>query len=145
VSGNGVCTFCFAKPELAAAGIRDDVIHAYRYWWLIKQPEAKRAVTKQSAGMLALKRHATRVQDLTAEEAAELIKAAPDAALRLCAEKGITPSGEFTFGLNQGEHSGQSIPHLHGHVLPDSPEDPAELRGNGIGAAFKALHAEKLK
>jgi len=37
-------------------------------------------------------------------------------------KKGLSPDG-FTIGINQGEASGQTIPHLHVHIMPRFQND----------------------
>lgn len=58
---------------------------------------------------------------LLAEEAKELI------------EKERRPDG-FNFGINQGEAAGQTVPHLHLHVIPRYKNDVEDPEGGIRGA-----------
>jgi diadenosine tetraphosphate (Ap4A) HIT family hydrolase len=72
------------------------------------------------------RRHAPRLLQLTDEEATDLW----DLALSLA--RGLKAGGreaEFNLGLNEGEAAGQTIGHVHLHLIPRRPGDVAEPRG----------------
>ena len=140
------CIFCISDQ---ATPISDDpanrVIKAYKHWWLVLQPEAKRQKTKQAAGMLIAKRHVEVPSKLNAQEAAELFAIYKDASQALCEHVGVTYTGQETVGFNEGAMAGQTIHHAHIHVLPVAQEDPEALKvRGGMGGAFEALRSERL-
>jgi diadenosine tetraphosphate (Ap4A) HIT family hydrolase len=140
------CIFCIDNPAAGVGGNpADPILKAYDYWWLIIQPAAKRAKTKQAAGLLIPKRHVAVVSELEPEEAAELLAIYKDASKVLCDTVGVTYTGQETVGFNEGLAAGQTVQHAHIHVLPVAEEDPEALKARGgIGGAFEALRAERL-
>ncbi len=74
--------------------------------------------------LLVPRRHTSRVEDLTPDEARGLFSA-----LRrlLPAVRDAVGAEATTVGINNGPGSGQHIPHVHIHVIPRSPGD-----GGGI-------------
>jgi superfamily II DNA or RNA helicase/HKD family nuclease/diadenosine tetraphosphate (Ap4A) HIT family hydrolase len=76
--------------------------------------------------LLITKRHVASWFEATAAERAELvdcIEKAREAILRQC-----VPDG-FNLGVNIGEHAGQTVFHLHVHVIPRYRGDVADPRG----------------
>lgn len=133
------CPFC--ATHLAKARI----IHKYENWNLFLQSKDKRQRTKQGAGFLALAKHTKRVSEISDKEWLELKMILQDASQRLCAEIGVTYTGDETIGFNQGALAGQTVDHAHVHILPVAEEDPDKLKiRGGIGGAFEALRRERL-
>ena len=140
------CIFCISDQDTPISDDpADRVIKAYKHWWLILQPEAKRRKTKQTAGMLVSKRHVEAPSKLNKQEVVELFEIYKDAAQTLCQHTGATYAGQETIGFNEGAMAGQTINHTHIHVLPVAEEDPEALKvRGGIGGAFEALRSERL-
>jgi diadenosine tetraphosphate (Ap4A) HIT family hydrolase len=40
----------------------------------------------------------------------------------------LSPEG-FTIGINEGQAAGQTVPHVHMHLIPRHPGDVADPRG----------------
>jgi histidine triad (HIT) family protein len=66
--------------------------------------------------------HAGRVEDLPAADAAALFRSV--AALAGPVRRAVGASGT-TIGVNDGEATGQTIPHVHVHIVPRWPGDGA--------------------
>jgi diadenosine tetraphosphate (Ap4A) HIT family hydrolase len=81
------------------------------------------------------KRHIASPFEATAEEMAEIWQAIRVAAERLRAEH--QPAG-FNIGVNDGAAAGQTVMHLHWHVIPRYQGDQPDPRG-GIRRIFPAL------
>lgn len=76
--------------------------------------------------LIISKRHATTFFDLTKEEQISLITL-----LNECKEyidKKYNPDG-YNFGLNCGEFAGQSVMHVHMHLIPRYKGDVSNPRG----------------
>jgi diadenosine tetraphosphate (Ap4A) HIT family hydrolase len=140
------CIFCITDPKAGVGGDPTDrVLTGYEYWWLILQPKAKRAQTKQAAGMLIPKRHIEALSSLKPAEATELLDVYKDGARRLCEDVGVTYTNQETVGFNEGTEAGQTVDHAHVHIFPVAKEDPEPLKvRSGIGGAFEALRAARL-
>lgn len=81
------------------------------------------------------KRHLTTLADLDSKEMSalgEILKA-----VREKLREELDPDG-YNIGVNEGEAAGQTIPHLHIHVIPRFAGDVDEPRG-GIRNIKKAL------
>lgn len=66
------------------------------------------------------RRHVGHVRDLTAAELADVFALVHEAA---------SGPGDHTIGINDGPAAGQTVPHLHVHVIPRRPGDVADPRG----------------
>lgn len=66
--------------------------------------------------------HVARVEDLTAADAAALFRAV--AALAGPVREAVGAAGT-TIGINDGEATGQTVPHVHVHIVPRWPGDGA--------------------
>jgi histidine triad (HIT) family protein len=66
------------------------------------------------------KRHVPSITDLTAEELNDMIQSIALATNHIKAN--LNPEGVNTF-LNEGEIAGQTIPHLHFHIVPRTSGD----------------------
>ena len=76
--------------------------------------------------LLITKRHVADWFDATPEEQQELTQAIALARKEIDSRYA---SDGFNIGLNAGEHAGQTIPHLHLHVIPRLRGDVADPRG----------------
>lgn len=61
------------------------------------------------------KRHVTNIGDLTTDEVESLFHTVW--AVSNCLRKHLHPDG-INFGFNEGEIAGQSVPHVHVHIMP---------------------------
>ena len=106
------CLFCRVSRAAEAAD-RDNLV-------LARSPRALLMLNRfpYNAGhlMVAVRRHAARFQDLTPDEAAELVALTALAERALGAE--YRPDG-MNYGLNVGRVAGAGFPgHLHMHLVP---------------------------
>ncbi len=86
------------------------------------------------------KRHVERWDELTWEEKVALIRGVEMAMEAL--KEALKPDG-FNVGMNLGEAAGQTVPHLHVHVIPRWRGDCRKPRG-GIRKAVLDLEDENL-
>jgi diadenosine tetraphosphate (Ap4A) HIT family hydrolase len=70
-------------------------------------------------------RHVSRLRDLTVEEFAELRDILETVQDELAAQN----AEGFNIGVNEGEAAGQTVPHLHIHVIPRYRGDVESPRG----------------
>jgi diadenosine tetraphosphate (Ap4A) HIT family hydrolase len=71
-------------------------------------------------------RHVSRLSELSQREFSELFSALTRSYALIERDFG---ADAFNIGLNDGEAAGQTIPHLHFHVIPRKYQDVAEPRG----------------
>ncbi len=76
------------------------------------------------------KRHAETLFELTEDERRALFEIMEDGKALL--EKKFNPAG-FNFGINQGLTAGQTIPHLHLHIIPRYVGDMEDPEGGVRG------------
>jgi histidine triad (HIT) family protein len=76
------------------------------------------------------KRHRARYEDLSPEEASQLMLAVHALTPRVCGAVGAPSS---TIAINNGKEAGQEVPHVHVHLVPRSATDMA----GPIHALFK--------
>ena len=76
--------------------------------------------------LIVPRRHVASLFDSTAAERETLLRLADDAR-RILAEK-HAPDG-FNLGINDGLAAGQSVPHLHLHLIPRYRGDVPDPRG----------------
>ena len=99
--------------------------------------------------LVVLRRHTSCLEDLTDAEVAELFTAARAVATALVAQlprpivdaADAEPRGEargYNLGINNGRCAGQSVPHVHVHVIPRS-------RGDGFWCTHKPWDMERAK
>ncbi len=72
------------------------------------------------------RRHVQRWAELTAAEGLAVVEAIERA--RAEAARAHAPDG-FTIGINDGPAAGQTVPHLHAHVIPRRAGDVTDPRG----------------
>jgi diadenosine tetraphosphate (Ap4A) HIT family hydrolase len=72
------------------------------------------------------KRHVGSFFEITAEERTAMFALLDKAALRLKDE--LAPAG-YNIGINDGPAAGQTVPHLHIHLIPRFESDVADPRG----------------
>jgi len=80
--------------------------------------------------LLVPKRHVGSWFDASEDERAELLSAIEQA--RAAIEREHRPDG-FNLGVNIGAAAGQTVPHVHVHVIPRYPGDVADPRGGVRG------------
>ncbi len=106
------CVFCkVARHELPAEVVAED---DKALGFLDIHPQAP------GHTMVIPKVHAQKLADLPAEEVEPLFKMVRDLAREL--EHALKADG-MTIGINQGEVSGQTVPHLHIHIFPRFKND----------------------
>ena len=76
--------------------------------------------------LIVSRRHAARLHDLTPEEQRALWELVP-VVCALVMERHAPAA--FNIGLNDGPAAGQTVPHVHVHVLPRYPGDVEDPRG----------------
>ena len=72
------------------------------------------------------RRHVASPFELTAQEIAEIVQLAPSARDRL--DRTLRPSG-YNVGINVGKDAGQTVMHVHVHLIPRYPGDTADPTG----------------
>jgi diadenosine tetraphosphate (Ap4A) HIT family hydrolase len=72
------------------------------------------------------RRHVTSFFDASAEERAEMMRLLELA--RESLEQEFRPAG-YNIGVNDGPAAGQTVPHLHIHLIPRYPGDRLDPRG----------------
>jgi len=82
--------------------------------------------------LIVPRRHVRYVDELTDQETSSMLDLARQARQRLRTGSSRT---EFTMGLNDGPLAGQTIGHVHLHVIPRTEGDLPDPRG-GIRLAF---------
>lgn len=89
------------------------------------------------------KRHAETLFELTSDERKSLFELIEEGTALL--EKKFSPAG-FNFGVNQGLAAGQTIPHLHLHIIPRYEGDMADPEGGVRGVIpEKQKYRHKMK
>jgi diadenosine tetraphosphate (Ap4A) HIT family hydrolase len=121
--GNADCPFCDLSTNQIAA--ESDLVVTLRDGFPVS-PGHTRVVPK---------RHFASPFEATAEEMADIWQAIRVAAERLRAE--YQPAG-FNIGVNDGAAAGQTVMHLHWHLIPRYQGDQPDPRG-GIRRIFPAL------
>ena len=72
------------------------------------------------------KRHVESLFDCNPDEKADILQALEEAKVAL--DKEFSPDG-YNIGINDGEAGGQTIPHLHIHLIPRYRGDVSDPRG----------------
>ncbi len=90
--------------------------------------------------LIVPKRHVEKWEDLTSEEKQALMKGI-DLAIEIL-KKVLKPDG-FNLGMNLGEAAGQTVRHLHLHIIPRYKGDSNFPRG-GVRKAVLDIEDENL-
>ena len=93
--------------KIIAGEIKSDIIAEDKDWIAINDIHPKTPVH-----VLIIPRIHTELENVTPELAGKLLVATN----RIAKEKGIDKTG-FRVIINNGEHAGQEVPHLHIHVM----------------------------
>ena len=115
-----ICPFCFqmdaAVAEIAASSA--DVAHPLAVCFPDKYPSAPGHL------LVVPGRHVARLADLSPEELAALWSLA-------MAELAVLQSScdSVNVGINDGPEAGQTVPHVHFHLIPRNRGDVADARG----------------
>jgi diadenosine tetraphosphate (Ap4A) HIT family hydrolase len=80
--------------------------------------------------LVVARRHVADVFDLTADEITEVIELIRAARMRIA--RSLNPTG-FNVGVNVGRDAGQTIPHVHVHIIPRHAGDCVDPTGGVRG------------
>jgi diadenosine tetraphosphate (Ap4A) HIT family hydrolase len=83
--------------------------------------------------VLVTRRHVEGWLDASDEERVALTRAVEEAMARIASEPGPAPDG-YNIGVNSGRAAGQTVMHLHLHVIPRFTGDVDDPRGGIRGA-----------
>jgi len=108
------CPFCSLPPERVVAD-HDEVV-VIRDGFPVSPGHT----------LIVLKRHAASFFDTTNEERQAILQALDRAKAALDAE--FKPDG-YNIGVNDGPPAGQTVPHLHIHLIPRYRGDQSDPRG----------------
>jgi diadenosine tetraphosphate (Ap4A) HIT family hydrolase len=108
------CAFCSLPPER--------IIDSSRYGVLVRDG----LPISPGHTLIIPKRHIGSFFELEADEQAELLDLMRRA--RAAIEQEYHPQG-YNVGINDGAAAGQTIPHLHIHLIPRHQGDRADPRG----------------
>lgn len=110
------CPFCTAQSLEEPLLAHTDTVIAFRDIF----PSAPGHI------LVVPRRHIGKLSQLTEEESSALWRTA----MNLLSEQQATDSHmDFTVGVNDGVHAGQTIPHCHLHVIPRHAGDTPEPKG----------------
>ena len=118
------CPFCNIS--------KDRIIKEFHYWLLIKDlyPVSK------GHSLIIPKRHITSLEDITSVEFYELLTVIKNTLKFLAA---TFNTNDFNIGMNLGKYAGQTIEHIHIHIIPRYPGDVKDPKG-GIRNVLKIQH-----
>lgn len=108
------CPFCEPSP--------DRVIHEQRHVRLLWDGFP----ISPGHALVTPVRHVARWADTSTDEQRAILQAISDAQIEI--RKTREPDG-FNIGINDGEAAGQTVPHLHVHVIPRYEGDVEDPRG----------------
>ena len=97
--------------------------------------------------LVAPKKVVARLADLSAEEIADLFVAAEFVGRIVAAEH--PESDALTVTVQDGKSAGQTVPHVHVHVMPRNPNDIFNMKGKNdeiyeaINSAERAVHVDQ--
>jgi diadenosine tetraphosphate (Ap4A) HIT family hydrolase len=114
VAPAGPCAFCTLPPERKIA--ENDLA----LWILDAHP------VNPGHSLIAPKRHVESFFDTTPEERAAMMLLLDRAREHVC--ENHSPSG-YNIGINEGSAAGQSVPHVHVHLIPRYPGDTDNPKG----------------
>ena len=119
------CLFCrIAASELPSAEVYED---ERVFGFLDINP------LRPGHALLVPKRHAAKLEETPAEDAAALMKATQRLTAALCRATG---AADATVAINNGPAAGQEVAHVHIHIVPRQAGDG----GGPIHDLFKAGH-----
>jgi diadenosine tetraphosphate (Ap4A) HIT family hydrolase len=72
------------------------------------------------------KRHIGKLSDLNEQEQTDIWKLAME---RLSELRAVNPDNDYTLGVNDGVLAGQTLPHVHLHIIPRVKGDVPDPRG----------------
>lgn len=110
----GECVFC----ELPASRVEREISG----WRVVRDAFP----VTEGHTLLIAPRHVGYLRELTDAERAALLPAVGEVQAELIDSCGVS---DFTVGINDGPAAGQTVPHLHLHVIPRRPGDVPEPRG----------------
>lgn len=111
---NAPCPFC-SLPDAAFAGG-----NALAFWVYDISP------VSPGHSLVIPRRHVASFFDLTAEERFSMLALVDEA--KLAVSQTYAPDG-YNIGLNDGEVAGQTVPHVHLHLIPRHAGDVPDPRG----------------
>lgn len=110
------CPFCERSSE--PSELRNAHAHAFRDGFPVSHGHT----------LVVPLRHIARLDDCTEEELDAIWALVTRVRAALAAELDPSPDG-FNIGINDGEAAGQTVPHLHVHVIPRYQGDVPDPRG----------------
>lgn len=119
----GPCPFCALSPERLV--FSDDLAVVIRDGFPVSPGHT----------LIIPRRHVGSFFAVSAAERASLLSLLDRAQARLAAE--LSPAG-FNIGINDGAAAGQTVPHLHIHLIPRFAGDVSDPRG-GVRWVIPAL------
>lgn len=108
------CPFC--NPEPARILHQDDLVYVFRDSFPVSPGHA----------LVVPRRHVASFFETTLDERTALVSGIEDA--KRAAERDYRPDG-YNIGVNDGEAAGQTVLHLHVHLIPRYRGDRADPRG----------------
>ena len=111
---HGPCPFCTPDPDR----VFFESQHIYALWDAFPVPDGH--------ALIVPRRHVASWFDATPKEQGEMIAALSQVKERIEAEH--APAG-YNMGINDGEAAGQTVGHLHLHVIPRYEGDVPDPRG----------------
>lgn len=112
------CPFC----EIAVSASHDRILAANEFAFLIRDGYP----VTPGHSLVILKRHIGSFFDISAEERQALFDLVDEAKVKLDSE--FKPTS-YNIGLNDGAAAGQTVPHLHIHVIPRYENEGGDPRG----------------
>ena len=112
------CPFC----EIVDSAVHDRILAANKFGFLIRDGYP----VTPGHSLIILKRHIGSFFDISAEERQALFDLVDEAKVRLDAE--FKPAS-YNVGLNDGPAAGQTVPHLHIHLIPRYTDTESDPRG----------------
>jgi len=108
------CAFCHLSPER--------IVHQSEFCLVIRDAYP----ISPGHTLIVARRHVASFFDVTDDERADLMQLVVQARESLAREFG--PAG-YNIGINDGPAAGQTVPHLHIHLIPRYPGDREDPRG----------------
>lgn len=115
---SAVCSFC----EIASANAHERVMDSDEYAFVIRDGFP----VTDGHSLIIPRRHVQSFFDLSEEERHALLALLESAKLTLDAE--LNPDS-YTIGINDGPAAGQTVPHVHIHLIPRYHQQGVDPRG----------------